>query len=131
MFSSSSCGCLARTRTRKCGTKNRCVTITLQGNPMSTGQHAVQIAVQNYCFFLNCNLFIAIFCDTGRKSLDNEQIIVLLTLLGQDVLVVEQHVDAGGHVGVSKFLLVDAHATTLCHLAHLTLAWEYCGIVGE
>ena len=61
MFISFSCGCLARTRTRKCGTKNRCVTITLQGNPVSSGRLPVQNAVQNYCFFLNCNVFGSIF----------------------------------------------------------------------
>ena len=62
MFISFSCGCLARTRTRKCGTKNRCVTITLQGNPMSLERHAASNAVQNYCFFWNYNLFSNFFC---------------------------------------------------------------------
>ena len=61
MSISFSCGCLARTRTRKCGTKNRCVTITLQGNPMSSGQLPATNAVQNYCFFLNYNFFTAFF----------------------------------------------------------------------
>ena len=64
MFISFSCGCLARTRTRKCGTKNRCVTITLQGNPYVNLALCAKIAVQNYCFFLNRNLFITFFCDS-------------------------------------------------------------------
>ena len=56
---------------------------------MSSGQHAALNAVQNYCFFLICNLFIGFFCVSVTKSLDNEQEIVLLTLLGQNVLVIE------------------------------------------
>ena len=28
---------------------------------VSTGQLPIQIAVQNYCFFLNCNPFVAFF----------------------------------------------------------------------
>lgn len=44
------------------------------------------------------------------SSLHEEQEVVLLTLLGKDVLAVEQQVGAGGHVRVSELLLVDAHA---------------------
>ena len=131
MSVSFSCGCLARTRTRKCGTKNRCVTITLQGNPMSSGRLAATEAVQRYCFFLIYNLFIAFFCDNWSKLLDNQQIIIFLTLLGKDVLAVEQHVGAGRHVGIGNLLLVDAHATALGQLAHLALAGEDSGSIGQ
>ena len=63
--------------------------------------------------------------------LDDEQVIVLLALLGKDVLAVEQHVGTGRHVGVSEFLLVDAHATALGELAHLALAGEDGSHLGE
>ena len=61
----------------------------------------------------------------------DKQIVVFLAALGEDVLVVEQHIGAGGHVGVGQFLLVDAHAATLCEFAHLALAGEHCGILHE
>ena len=56
---------------------------------MSLERLAAPNAVQNYFFFLNYNLFITFFCDKWLKSLDNEQVIILLALLGQDVLAVE------------------------------------------
>ena len=98
---------------------------------VSTGRQAAQIAVQNYCFFLNFKPFVAKNYNKNIKSLDNQQIIVLLTLLGQDVLAVEQHVGTGSHVGVGELLLVDAHATALGQLAHLALAGEYGSHLGQ
>ena len=44
------------------------------------------------------------------SSLHEEQDVVLLTLLGKDVLAVEQQVGAGGDVRVSELLLIDVHA---------------------
>jgi len=84
--------------------------------------------VQNYCFFLKCNLFGGIFLhfndSIGSLLLDNEQEIVLFAFLCEDVFAVEQHVGTGWHVGVGDLFLVDAHATALSELAHLALAGE-------
>ena len=53
--------------------------------PMSIWRRAAKIAVQNYCFFLNYNLFCRIFLKYGILEpcllLDDEQVVVLLTLL--------------------------------------------------
>ena len=68
---------------------------------------------------------------TASYLLGDEQEVVLLAALCEDVLVVEQEGVVDSHVGVGNLLLVDAHASALCHLAHLTLAGEHGGIVGE
>ena len=56
---------------------------------------------------------------------------VLLSLLDMDVFVVDEcrGVDHGCRVG--HFLLVDAHAALLDHLASLSFAGEHCGLDGK
>ena len=67
----------------------------------------------------------------GRASLGYDEEIVLLAPLGEDVFPVEEFVGAYGGVRVAYFLLVDAHATLLHHLAGLPLRREHGGLRGE
>ncbi len=52
---------------------------------------------------------------------DGYQIVVLLTLLGQQILTIDEVVGRDGTVLIGQFLLVQADSPTLHHLAHLTL----------
>ena len=67
-------------------------------------------------YLANCKIFATFF-----RLLDNQQVVVLLTLLSQQILAVDEVIGGNGTVLVSQFLLVQADSTTLHHLTHLTL----------
>ena len=58
---------------------------------------------------------------TFLPLLDNQQIVVLLTLLCQQVFTVDEVVGSNQTLWVAHLFLVQRDAATLYHLAHLTL----------
>ena len=74
---------------------------------------------KEYCFSNTCKATDII--SYTNKLLYNDEVIVLLTLLNENILVVEQVLGIDYLVKSRKFLLVDRNATTLDKLAHLAL----------
>ena len=58
---------------------------------------------------------------TSHFSFYNEQIVVLLTLLGQQILAIDEVLGSDGTVLIGQLLLIQADTATLHHFTHLTL----------
>ena len=74
---------------------------------------------------------ISLAISLGLSVGDFQEVIALLSLLDEDVLVVEQHLLRGGGVGVGHLLLVDSEAATLGELAQLPFGGEDRGMVDQ
>ena len=59
------------------------------------------------------------FCS--QILLHDQQVVVLLALLGEQILAVDEILSRDDTVLISELLLVQTDATALYHLAHLTL----------
>lgn len=67
----------------------------------------------------------------GILLFDNEEIVVLLPLLGQKILASEEVVLSEGAIEGFELFLVDAHTAPLCQLAHFALRGEALGGFGQ
>ena len=104
--------CPRRIRTTTNRTKTCCATITpLDKRAVSGCKGKKNLAIRQ--------IFLSLF--TFHSSLYYQEIVVLLTFLGQQILAVDEVVAGDRTILVGQFLLIQRYATTLHHLTHLTL----------